>query len=48
MCCCVTDLFCSAFVCSCVVRSVGFGVLSVPCGLAGEAACAVGGECSAT
>lgn len=42
--CCVTDLLCSAFVCACVVGSVGFWVRSVPFGLAGWAACAVGGE----
>jgi hypothetical protein len=42
--CCVSHLLRSAFVCACVVGSVGFWVRSVPCCLAGGTPCAVGGQ----
>jgi hypothetical protein len=42
--CCVPYLFGSASVVACVVWALGLWMLSVPCGLAGGAACAVGGQ----
>ena len=43
----VSYVFGFAFVFAFVVRSVGFGVLPVPCGLACVAACCVDGQGSA-